>query len=152
MSNISNNQIVNGEASSTSQSPPTKHPPPSHHAETNRANAQHSTGPRTEAGKQRSSLNALRHGLTGQTVVLPSDDLSAYQRHCKEFLDQYLPKNKMEVRLTQTIADLTWRLNRITAIETSLFEVTRRSRFRHSPAVLRRVTPDRVIALLAIKN
>src|SRR6267378_7096742 len=89
-------------------------------AETNRENAQKSTGPRTVAGKQRSSLNALRHGLTGQTVVLPTDDLSAYQRHCKEFLDQYLPKNKMEVQLTQTIADLTWRLNRITAIEADL--------------------------------
>jgi len=56
-----------------------------------------------------------------KTVVLPSDDLSAYQRHCKEFLDQYLPKNKMEVQLTQTIADLTWRLNRISAIEADLF-------------------------------
>ena len=29
----------------------------------NRANAQKSTGPRTAAGKQRSSLNALRHGI-----------------------------------------------------------------------------------------
>src|SRR6266567_1391555 len=58
-------------------------------AEINRTNAQNSTGPRTEAGKQRSSVNALRHGLTGQTVVLPSDDLAAYERHCKEFLDQY---------------------------------------------------------------
>src|SRR5258708_30381595 len=94
--------------------------PSNNRAETNRENAKKSTGPRTEAGKQRCSLNALRHGLTGQTVVLPTDDLSAYQRHCKEFLDQYLPKNKMEVQLTQTIADLTWRLNRITAIEADL--------------------------------
>src|SRR5713226_7138893 len=89
-------------------------------AETNRENARKSTGPRTEAGKQRSSLNALRHGLTGQTVVLPSDDLAAYQRHCKGLHDQYHPKNPMEVQLTQAVADLSWRLNRITAIETNL--------------------------------
>ena len=89
-------------------------------AETNRANAQKSTGPRTEAGKQRSSLNALRHGLTGQTVVLPSDDLIAYQRHCQQLHDQYRPKNPMEVQLTQAVADLSWRLNRITAIETNI--------------------------------
>ncbi|HEY6391660.1 MAG TPA: hypothetical protein VIX89_10305 [Bryobacteraceae bacterium] len=95
---------------STNQSPATGH----------KSQPQHSTGPRTDAGKQRSSLNALRHGLTGQTVVLPSDDLAAYQLHCQEFLDQYQPKNKMEVQLTQTIADLTWRLNRVTAIEANL--------------------------------
>src|SRR5260370_17567273 len=89
-------------------------------AETNRENAKKSTGPRTEAGKQRSSLNALRHGLTGHTVVLPSDDLAAYQRHCKGFHDQYQPKNPTEVQLTQTVADLSCRLNRSTAIETNL--------------------------------
>src|SRR5260370_1069110 len=89
-------------------------------AETNRENAQNSTGPRTEAGKQRSSLNALRHGLTGQTVVLPSDDLITYQRHCQQLHDQYHPKNPMEGQLTQAVADLSWRLNRITAIETNM--------------------------------
>src|SRR5260370_10172797 len=89
-------------------------------AETNRENAKKSTGPRTEAGKQRSSLNALRHGLTGQTVVLPSDDLAAYQRHCKGFHDQYQPKNPTELQLTQTVADLSWRLNRATPIETTM--------------------------------
>ena len=46
-------------------------------ASINRENAQHSTGPKTEAGKQKSSLNALRHGLTGQTVVMPAEDLAA---------------------------------------------------------------------------
>jgi hypothetical protein len=49
--------------------------------EINRANSQHSTGPKTEAGNQRSSLNALRHGLTGQIVVMPTEDLQAYQLH-----------------------------------------------------------------------
>jgi len=47
-------------------------------AAVNRANAQRSTGPRTEAGKQHSALNALRHGLTAQTAVLPSEDPAAY--------------------------------------------------------------------------
>ena len=37
----------------------------------NRRNSLHSTGPRTESGKQRSSLNALTHGLTARTAVLP---------------------------------------------------------------------------------
>ena len=58
-------------------------------ADTNRANSAHSTGPRTEAGKQRSSLNALRHGLTARTAVLPTEDPEAYQRHIQQFLDEY---------------------------------------------------------------
>src|SRR5882762_214797 len=115
MSDISNNKFANGEASSANKPP--------NRAETNRENARKSTCPRTEAGKQRCSLNALRHGLTGQTVVLPSDDLAAYKRHCQEFLDQYQPNNKLETHLTQTIADLSWRLNRIAAIETNMLTV-----------------------------
>src|SRR6266481_2901055 len=46
----------------------------------NRANASHSTGPKTEAGKKRSSLNAYRHGLTGQTIILPAEDLDEIGR------------------------------------------------------------------------
>ncbi len=37
--------------------------------EANRRNSQKSTGPRTEAGKQASRCNAVRHGLTAETVI-----------------------------------------------------------------------------------
>jgi hypothetical protein len=88
--------------------------------EINRANSQHSTGPRTPAGKQRSSLNALRHGLTGQLVVMPSEDLEAYQRHVQSFTDEYHPQGPTEQHLVQAIADASWRLNRVAALETNI--------------------------------
>lgn len=89
-------------------------------AEINQLNAQHSTGPKTEAGKQRSSLNALRHGLTGQIIVLPGEDLQAYQRHVDSFIAEYRPKNATETQLVQTLADTAWRLNRVAALENNL--------------------------------
>jgi hypothetical protein len=89
-------------------------------AEVNRANAQHSTGPKTAEGKTRSSLNALRHGLTGQPVVMPTEDLQAYQRHLESFTDEYDPQGATEAHLVQALADTSWRLNRVAALETNL--------------------------------
>jgi hypothetical protein len=92
-------------------------------AEINKANAQHSTGPKTPEGKQRSSLNALRHGLTGQIVVMPTEDLQAYQFHLKSFTDEYRPEGATEAHLTQALADTSWRLNRVAALETNLLSL-----------------------------
>jgi hypothetical protein len=86
----------------------------------NRANALHSTGPRTEAGKQRSSLNALRHGLTARTAVLPTEDPAAYQRHIQQFLDEYQPAAATETQLVHELANTAWRLNRIPFLEAEL--------------------------------
>jgi hypothetical protein len=95
-------------------------PQPTERAEINRANAQHSTGPKTEAGKKQSSLNALRHGLTGQIVVMPTEDLEAYQLHVKSFTGEYHPQGATEAHLVQALADTSWRLNRVAALETNL--------------------------------
>jgi hypothetical protein len=89
-------------------------------AATNRANSQHSTGPRSEPGKQRSSLNALRHGLTAQTAVLPTEDPETYQRHIQQFLDEYAPATPTETQLVHEIANTAWRLNRIPFLEAEL--------------------------------
>ena len=83
----------------------------------NRENAQHSTGPKNAEGKQKSSLNALRHGLTGQTGT---EDLLAYQHHIKSFTDEYKPEGATEENLVQALADASWRLNRVAALETNL--------------------------------
>src|SRR5580693_2252122 len=86
----------------------------------NRANAQHSTGPKSHEGKKKSSLNALRHGLTSQIVVMPTEDLQAYQLHLKSFADEYNPQGATEENLVQSLADTSWRLNRVAALETNL--------------------------------
>jgi hypothetical protein len=70
-------------------------------AAASRSNAQHSTGPRTDAGKQRSSLNSLTHGLTARTAVLPSEDPAAYQQHCRQFFDEHKPATPTETQLVQ---------------------------------------------------
>src|SRR5271165_2027383 len=88
--------------------------------EINRANSQHSTGPKTDAGKWKSSLNALRHGLTGQIVVMPNEDLAAYRSHEKSFVDEYHPKGATEAQLVQQLADTSWRLNRAASLEADL--------------------------------
>jgi len=97
-------------------------PTPNARARANRRNALLSTGPRTDSGKQRSSLNALRHGLTAAAAVLPSEDRAAYDVHCRGFFDEYQPATPTETQLTQELADTAWRINRIPALEAALLD------------------------------
>lgn len=87
----------------------------------NRANAKLSTGPRTEIGKAKSSVNAVRSALTGRTVLLPSDDVVAYEHLILRFLKEYSPEGAREGELVQRLADTDWRLNRIPALEMGIF-------------------------------
>jgi hypothetical protein len=94
--------------------------PATNHAAINRANAQHSTGPRSIIGKQHSSLNALTHGLTSQSPLLPTEDPAAFNLHTEGFFDEYKPKGSTETQLVQELADTSWRINRIPAAELDL--------------------------------
>ncbi len=87
----------------------------------NQTNSQHSTGPRTEEGKQRSSLNALKTGLTGRTVLLPGEDAEAYRIHCEKFAAEMQPAIGEEEELVQSLADCKWRLLRCAQLEHNLF-------------------------------
>jgi len=87
----------------------------------NRANAQKSTGPTSSEGKKTSSLNALKHGLTGNTVLLDSDDAEAYQQRLDAHVEQFKPVTFEERRLVQSIHDAAWRLDRIISLEATIY-------------------------------
>ncbi len=87
----------------------------------NRTNATKSTGPRTTAGKQNVKTNALRHGLTGRTVIIPADDLDLYKTHVKTLTASLKPETPEETQLAALIADNYWRLQRIQSIEEGIF-------------------------------
>jgi hypothetical protein len=83
----------------------------------NRANAQLSTGPKSETGKAISSKNGLKTALTGRTVLLPGDDADRYERHLNQYKKAYQPVGEREFELVQSLADTTWRLDRIPGLE-----------------------------------
>ncbi|MBV9677424.1 MAG: hypothetical protein JO185_13890 [Acidobacteriaceae bacterium] len=91
----------------------------------NRANAQWSTGPQTPEGKAKSSLNAVKTGLTGRSVLLPSEDAEAYETHLLQYLERFAPVGERETELVQSLADTQWRLNRIPGLEFGLFALGR---------------------------
>jgi hypothetical protein len=91
--------------------------------EANRRNALKSTGPRTEAGKQASRCNAVRHGLTAETVIGALEDAEDYKAFEATITADYDAQSAVERELVLRLASLLWRLRRATTMETGLFEI-----------------------------
>jgi hypothetical protein len=107
--------------------------------EANRRNALRSTGPRTEEGKQQSRRNALRHGLTAETVIDGLEDSEDYRAFEAAVIADYDARTAVERELVLRLASLLWRLRRIISIETDLLRIQsdiapdRRAVFRGMP-------------------
>jgi hypothetical protein len=91
----------------------------------NRRNPTLSTGPVTAEGKSRSSRNALKTGLTGRTVLLPTEDAELYDLHVQRFKNELRPVGDRETELVQAIADTQWRLGRIPSLEMGIYALGR---------------------------
>ena len=91
--------------------------------EANRRNALKSTGPRSEQGKQASRCNAVRHGLTAETVIGALEDAEDYKAFEAAITADYDAQSAVERELVLRLASLLWRLRRATTIETGLFEI-----------------------------
>src|SRR3954449_6149517 len=103
--------------------------------EANRRNARHSTGPITEDGKQRSRRNAVRHGLTAETVISALENADDYQAFEATIIADYDAQSAVERELVLRLASLLWRIRRATTVETGLFDIQARQllEFRRKP-------------------
>jgi hypothetical protein len=88
-----------------------------------RANGARSKGPVTEAGKQKSSLNNLKHGLDSKIVVLNGEDGEYYVRFTAEYMDHYDPQTPVERDLVNDIVSARWRINRAMAMQTASLDL-----------------------------
>jgi hypothetical protein len=91
--------------------------------EANRKNALRSTGPRTEEGKRQSRRNAVRHGLTAETVIDGLEDSEDYRLFEGAVIADYDARTAVERELVLRLASLLWRLRRIISIETDLLRI-----------------------------
>jgi hypothetical protein len=89
----------------------------------NRKNAQNSTGPTSASGKAISSQNARRHGYAGASVVIEEEDRIAYDAHLDSYLQTFHPVTQPECDSVRRAANAQWRHDRLTSIETGLFDL-----------------------------
>src|SRR5262245_29431028 len=90
--------------------------------EANRRNALKSSGPTTPEGKERSRRNAVRHGLTAETVIAILEDSDDYQAFEAGVISDYNAETAIERELVLRLASVLWRLRRATGIETAIFD------------------------------
>jgi len=81
--------------------------------EANQQNAQKSTGPVSQAGLERSSKNAIRHGFTGQSLVVTPAEKDAYEAHVAHYMAHHNPTDHKHKELVQESADLHWSIHQI---------------------------------------
>ena len=73
--------------------------------------------------KQRSRSNAVRHGLTAETVIGALEDAEDYKAFEAAIIADYDAQSAVERELVLRLASLMWRLRRATTMETGLFEI-----------------------------
>jgi hypothetical protein len=83
----------------------------------------HGGGPKTPEGKARSAKNALRHGLTGATVVLAGEDPNQFQELLANYIADYQPATTVQLDLVHELAVCRWRIQRCWTMESNLFDI-----------------------------
>jgi len=88
----------------------------------NRLNAQKSTGPKTQKGKEIVAQNALKHGLSARHDVVITEDQADFDLHRDALLAELAPQGPMESILADRIISLSWRLKRADRIQNQTFD------------------------------
>ena len=86
----------------------------------NAANSQHSTGPRTEEGKARSSQNATKHGLSAREVIIAPGEHEEFQQLLADFQTEIKPQGAIQQSLFDELVAAAWNLRRARRMEAEL--------------------------------
>jgi hypothetical protein len=86
----------------------------------NAANAQLSTGPRTDEGKRQSSQNARTHGLTAQHPIIPDEDRAAFDQLRAQLHAETKPQGALQQIIFEELIHSAWNLRRVRAMEAEL--------------------------------
>ena len=87
----------------------------------NRLNALRSRGPKTQAGREASRRNALKHGLTARSLIIDGEDPKQLEALRGELIETYAPQGVIEEHLVDMMAGLVWRLRRVPSLEAAAF-------------------------------
>jgi len=88
----------------------------------NRRNATKSTGPRTDDGKARSSMNALKTGIDARSQLIRGETQTALSELTAEYYSRFQPATPEQRLLVDNLIDCEWLLRRFRAVETQLWE------------------------------
>src|SRR5262245_23786392 len=103
-----------------------------------RQNAQHATGPRTDEGRRRSRMNALKHGVFAETHVLANECPVAFQAHVDMFVHGLEARTELERHFAEHAALSSWRYRRAAGADAAILDRQVRAAMAGSPAEQRR--------------
>jgi len=89
-------------------------------AAANAANAQMSTGPKTDEGKARVSQNARKHGLTARDLVVPDDQREEFDELLADHTQELEPIGVIEQTIFNQLVRAAWDLRRIGRMQADL--------------------------------
>jgi hypothetical protein len=104
----------------------------------NRANAQKSTGPTTFSGKARAALNAFKHGLATDRIILQGEEVPEFEQQRTSMFEHYQPVGPEQSVLFDDMFSAFWRMRRAQRLEQALFAIvmTEQERWRRSWAAI----------------
>lgn len=111
----------------------------------------HGGGPKTPEGKRRSSLNAVRHGFTAETIVLPNEDKEAFEELLADYIYDFAPETRFELDLVHELVATRWRLQRIWGLENTVLQIGMKRTSEAAKAEFNDVKPDVRTALAFIE-